>query len=593
MDNITPNLLNTAEDEATHTLADVINALSAKQNFKLEAGAGAGKTYSLIEALRHILKYRQEFLPRDNQRVACLTYTRVARDEINSRTNGDRSIFAETLHGFLWEMISPYRKAIVTEIAKFETWKQVLRDDIIEDFDVEYQVGIRNVNKERKLVSLHHDDIPKLAIEFFKNQKFRALVCDRFPVIFIDEYQDTPAGLAETILAGYETDKRRPVIGLFGDHWQQIYENTCGSTDDPNLIQIAKRANFRSDKSVVNLLNSMRPELPQAPHADADEGTVTIYHTNNWPGTRLSRHWKDQISFKAVGKTLALIRNLPQYSSWNKNCDELRILMLTHATIAKEIGYPGLHSNFQYNESFTKAEDPIIGYLVNTVEPALSAFKAHRYGELLEILGSGNIFIYSPIDKQKWTNFFDQLSQICELGTVEEVLILLGEQKLFSIPSKIAKLEKELSASIAELTAGTTSQLSRRMSEYQGLKTIEYSEIRKLTDFLNNHTPFATQHSVKGAEFNNVIVLVGKGWANYDFGKMLSTFKSPASRNGTFTRSRNLFYVAASRAKHNLILLFVQELDDDALDTLKSWAGEDNIIALDFDDDITPRLPIP
>ena len=199
MDNITPNLLNTAEDEATHTLADVINALSAKQNFKLEAGAGAGKTYSLIEALRHILKYRQEFLPRDNQRVACLTYTRVARDEINSRTNGDRSIFAETLHGFLWEMISPYRKAIVTEIAKFETWKQVLRDDIIEDFDVEYQVGIRNVNKERKLVSLHHDDIPKLAIEFFKNQKFRALVCDRFPVIFIDEYQDTPAGLAETI----------------------------------------------------------------------------------------------------------------------------------------------------------------------------------------------------------------------------------------------------------------------------------------------------------------------------------------------------------------------------------------------------------
>ena len=105
-----------AERASEEALATLFTALDNRRNFKLEAGAGAGKTYSLIQALRRILDNKSVHLPRSDQRVACLTYTKVARDEIKARTDEDPAIFADTLHGFLWEMISPYQKALKAAI---------------------------------------------------------------------------------------------------------------------------------------------------------------------------------------------------------------------------------------------------------------------------------------------------------------------------------------------------------------------------------------------------------------------------------------------------------------------------------------------
>lgn len=51
-----------------------------------------------------------------------------------------------------------------------------------------------------------------------------------------------------------------------------------------------------------------------------------------------------------------------------------------------------------------------------------------------------------------------------------------------------------------------------------------------------------------------------------------------------YERSRNLFYVAASRACHNLVLLFTQELGDSALATLSDLVGEANVFGIDFDE---------
>lgn len=47
-------------------------------NFRLEAGAGAGKTYFLVEALKKIIAERGPALIRAGQKVACITYTEVA-----------------------------------------------------------------------------------------------------------------------------------------------------------------------------------------------------------------------------------------------------------------------------------------------------------------------------------------------------------------------------------------------------------------------------------------------------------------------------------------------------------------------------------
>ncbi|ERK71032.1 hypothetical protein N136_02626 [Leifsonia aquatica ATCC 14665] len=101
---------------------------------------------------------------------------------------------------------------------------------------------------------------------------------------------------------------------------------------------------------------------------------------------------------------------------------------------------------------------------------------------------------------------------------------------------------------------------------------------------------------MKGAEFDDVIVLIGRGWASYDFARMISGYARESEREPkelrSFERSRNLFYVAASRAKHNLALLFVQELDDDALAVLTGWVGPENVVSIEFADEKNPKTEV-
>lgn len=581
-----------AERASEEALAALFAALDNRRNFKLEAGAGAGKTYSLIQALRRILENKPVYLPRSDQRVACLTYTKVARDEIKARTDEDPAIFADTLHGFLWEMISPYQKALAAALRASGSWQTHLADNPdIRGLAIEYDLGIRGLHEDR--ITLHHNDVPEFAIQLFGNEKFRSLITDRFPVIFIDEYQDTPSGLAEAVLSGHGEGRTNPVVGFFGDHWQQIYDRTCGSIEHSSLTSIPKNANFRSDRSVVDFLNKLRPELPQAPRADAGEGTVTVYHSNTWPGVRLDRNWKGQISQEATQACLEWLQHASPSSTWIQNSKDLKVLMLTHATIANELGYPRLPEVFKYNDSFAKKEDPVIEYLVDTIDPAMQAFSEHKYGELFRLLGSKKPTLTAPKDKHRWSEHFDSLISTGDTGTIGDVLDLLSSQYLFSVPTRVAKRGRDLQEALLALGPGEELEEPRKLVEHQKLRAVRYSEIPALRSYLEDSTPFSTKHSVKGAEFDDVIVLVGRGWTKYDFARMIAdhaTQSAPKHKQaGSFPHSRNLFYVSASRAKHNLALLFVQELSDDAVAVLQDWVGKENVISIEFDETGAPR----
>lgn len=583
----------TAQQAGEESLAAVFAALEERQSFKLEAGAGAGKTYSLIQALKRILTDRGAYLPRSDQRVACLTYTNIARDEIVARTDESPFVFANTLHGFLWEMVRPHQQALATSLLDAEEWGDLLQGhDHLDGFEIEYDLGIRGVHEEK--ISLHHDDIPAMAIRLFGNAKFRALIADRFPVIFIDEYQDTPEGLIEAMLAGQDTDRKRPVFGFFGDHWQQIYDKTCGSVDHRAVVAISKNANFRSDRTIVSFLNGLRPELPQSPSDDVGEGTVTIYHTNEWPGSRLTHNWKGQVSHEATRACLAWLQDKSPSRQWIQGSGDIKVLMLTHTTIANEIGYAAIPKVFKYNDSFVRKEDPVISFLVDTVEPAMDAFDGRRFGQLFDVLGGGRPSLHSPGDKAHWSNFFQELESVSANGTIGDVLDVIHGQSLFALPTRVVKRQRDMREALSALEPGVAIKEPRSLAEYHELRTVDYAEVRALRGYLENNTVFSTQHGVKGAEFDDVVVVLGRGWTNYDFAKMLSMFPRRSSlddkERASFERSRNLFYVAGSRARHNLALLFTQELDAGALATLTEVAGGENIVSIGFADDVTPEI---
>ncbi|MFD8732494.1 UvrD-helicase domain-containing protein [Streptomyces sp. NPDC059611] len=584
--------ISTAEEESKDALRKILNALGNRQSFKMEAGAGSGKTHSLIDTLQHILQNRYTFLPRDGQRVACITYTNVARQEIVRRTDGSPHILAETIHGFLWEVISPHRKAILEAIPSLTGWAKYLEEvPSLTGYSVSYDLGFRRVNEQT--VSLHHEDIPALAIRLFANKKFRNLVRDQFPIILVDEYQDTPAGLAEAFLGEQESRSAQVTYGFFGDHWQQIYDKTCGSIDNLPLEHIDKRANWRSSEAVVRFLNRMRPELPQAPVSDANSGSVTIYHTNNWSGPRGTHSKKNQIPDSVIKETLRWVTEKTQSKDLNPTFSQRpKTLMLTHSSIAAELGFEGINRCFGRNEDFVRKNDDVVAFLLDFVEPCCDFFNDKQYGPMFDLLKRSRPRLRNRNDKTAWTDLFHSVNEARATGSVGDVLDILLQQEYFSVPQAVVRRQQRWELALQEVDEGKMLSEPRRLAEYGNFREVSYQEVVALRAYVEEKTPFSTQHGVKGAQYPAVLAVFGGGWTQYNFTEMIANFHD-RDRLGErdrkrFETSRNLFYVACSRAKIDLTLLFTTELSQNALETLNDWVGASNVTAIEFSPEGTP-----
>ncbi|OYW13315.1 MAG: hypothetical protein B7Z55_17060, partial [Planctomycetales bacterium 12-60-4] len=81
--------------------------------------------------------------------------------------------------------------------------------------------------------------------------------------------------------------------------------------------------------------------------------------------------------------------------------------------------------------------------------------------------------------------------------------------------------------------------------------------------FLDENTPYSTQHGVKGEEYEDVIVVFDDAeaaWNNYSFAKMLTPQAAGEPKDTQKERSRKLAYVCFSRAVRNLrVLLFTPD----------------------------------
>lgn len=82
------------------------------------SGAGSGKTYALIECLKHIVKINGDLIKRQNQRIVCITYTNVATDKVKERLGNSSLILTSTIHTRVWDLISRYKKNELVTIHK-------------------------------------------------------------------------------------------------------------------------------------------------------------------------------------------------------------------------------------------------------------------------------------------------------------------------------------------------------------------------------------------------------------------------------------------------------------------------------------------
>lgn len=388
-----------------------------RENFLLSGGAGSGKTYSLIKVLRKIL----EEYPYKN--VACITYTNNAVDEIKSRFN-DSNLAVSTIHDFLWSNIGSFQneiKASLPQIINSEDYKTRFKDLTICDADyfnniyrIEYKESLNLKNGK-----ISHNEVLELAHYMFANYpRLCRVLRDRYPVILIDEYQDTDP-LVVQILLNYISPPNLPegnkcVVGFFGDQMQSIYDSGVGdinnytTTSGGHVYEIKKEYNRRNPQRIIDLANKLRIDgLVQkpssdlnAPNMDADsgmpkQGKITfIYSDGEIYHDSLRRYITDNFGWEFG------------------NSKETKELNLTHNIIANKCGFPNLMEIF--------SGDKIIDYCKAIRKIADSSLidkdlTDKSFGVVLEILKSRQNSGYKKPQK-KQQEYIDSHPELWEMA---------------------------------------------------------------------------------------------------------------------------------------------------------------------------------
>ena len=99
----------------TISSGDILSVEQLSTNFRIFAGPGAGKTHFLVENIKNIAKRHPTIVNSRSRKVACITYTNAAVDEINRRLGDyDDSVEISTIHGFIIEnIIKPFQHSLI------------------------------------------------------------------------------------------------------------------------------------------------------------------------------------------------------------------------------------------------------------------------------------------------------------------------------------------------------------------------------------------------------------------------------------------------------------------------------------------------
>ena len=275
-----------------HVDDDIFNCLNPKspKSFFLFAGAGSGKTRTLVNVLTAFKEaYGQDYRLR-NRKIAIITYTNAAANEINHRLSYDSSFNVSTIHSFCWELIKNYTSDIKkwVEIDIHESIKD-LEDKLAKARDPNNKTAISNrkklESKNKRLIalplinkfiynpngdnytkaSLNHSEVISITCFFLNSiDLFKQILINKYPIVLIDESQDTKKDLIESLFALQAEYKNRFSLGLFGDTMQRIYSDgkeKLGEELPEDWLKPVKRMNHRSKSRIIELNNKIRKDI--------------------------------------------------------------------------------------------------------------------------------------------------------------------------------------------------------------------------------------------------------------------------------------------------------------------------------------------
>lgn len=585
----------------------------------MKAGAGSGKTTSLIKGLSSVISHHGEQLRRARQRIACITYTEIAADEIWKDVGNDSLVHVSTIHSFMWLLAKPFQNDIRTWVSKRIAEKITALEDKRINYGPRVQQrtkdkdarDIERLNRQAEGILavkgfrystggdylkgiLGHDDILKLVPSLIAERPlFRTLLARQFPFIFVDESQDTTIEVVEALKTVERAQGVTLCLGFFGDPMQRIYATGSGIVElETNWEDIPKPENFRCSEKVLDLANAIRrsgDDLVQIPGERLGQDGIIPTPAGSAHLFILPADGTRDANLIRVRDWMAVRTDDQKWSHGENDRERVKLLVIVHQMAAKKLGFGALYAALNskapqvFKDGFLDGTSWPVAPFVNFLTPIAIAFAAGREFEVMHLLRKT-----SPLlDKNSLSgaDVSDRLKKLRELiteisagivdasdSTIGQLLKLVHESGLLILdPRLVSYLDVDAIAQAPTTVEQVENEREDDDSEKEQASMDAFlacpaSQLLAYQDYILERSPFSTQQGIKGAEFERVLVVLDDAESthfqfSYEkyFGlKDLSDSDRDhmeAGEETTIDRTRRLFYVSCTRALKDLAVV--------------------------------------
>lgn len=598
------------DDAADATILACLN-LTAPKSFFLYAGAGSGKTRSLVEAIRTVCREQGRRLSLNGQKIGVITYTNAACDEIKQRLEYDPRVEVSTIHAFAWSLIAGYDADIrqwlssnlLEEIAELEAAqakgkpnskaasdrarsienKEARRAGLSEIVRFVYSPTGDNRTRD----SLNHAEVIAMTAHFIATKPgLRALLIARFPVLLIDESQDTSRKLMDVLLELQTAHADRFSLGLFGDTMQRIYaegKEHLAEAIPPDWARPRKQMNHRCPKRVIALINKIRADddaQEQRSRSDAAEGTVRLFLAQEGVGNPSGLE----------AEIAAKMADITGDVDWAGGDTKIKTLALEHMMSARRFGFEAFFSPlYNYEQMRTGLLDGSgrgIGFFTRELLPLAQGLAAgDKFATAAALRKTSPLLDRAALAAagEKQAEVLAQAKIACDgLNAIlhgdaspplRSVLRFVAETQLFAIPDILAPfvVADEVDGDKGDAVAGDEPDDAKsEIGAWRLALDAPFNQIEKYDRYVRGVSQFDTHQGVKGLEFPRVMIVISDEEARgfmFSYGKLMGIKEKSktdldneaAGKETTVDRTRRLFYVTCSRAEESLAIVYYSE----------------------------------
>lgn len=555
-------------DLDAHVVEEVCGYVTAPvpQSFFLFAGAGSGKTRTLVEVLRRITgvvkhdaggEYARRLRSR-GQAIRVITYTKNATGVVTGRLGVNDLTVISTIHAFCWELIQGFdediREALLAiKDAELAAAKQAAAEkkngetdtdrrkyaEIAAEADEIRVVGRFLYHPDRNTYgpgALAHATVLGVAAWLFNHRPtLQRILEEQHPLVLIDESQDTMKAVLDALLKLEAARPGKFTLGLLGDHRQRIYPD--GHRDLPAHVPKswafpALKMNHRSQKRLVDLINAIwdadiagrtqpKSGFPQHPRQEKSAGTVRIFIGDAAVATA-DKIEKERQCAAAMAKATGA-------EAWADGARTFKTLALEHKLAAKRGRFFDAYFAMDLldeDAAAPKGNGERTGPAM--VRPLLGSFLDlagcfNSTGELdelatMDVLRAAKALAGLPEGvAERRTQLAKLHDAVTDFGaaiqkpaaTVREVLKPLLSAHIFDADDRlIAAFADQSPPPAAPKVVSKEERHDRLKRGWSHLFETPWAQIGRYRDYLNGEAELATHQVVKGSEFAHVMVVM-------------------------------------------------------------------------------------